>query len=114
MSTDEEAQQDEMLAMESIFDADAFQLHPGEIRSGQIKIRLDLPDQFSLAVETEADPNDVDAIVIPGITNGSEARYKVHYLPPLTLHFTLPKSYPSQSKPNFTLSALWLHRASVS
>lgn len=114
MSTDEEAQQDEMLAMESIFEGDTFQLHPGEILSGQIKIRLELPDPFYVTVETEGELRDENLLTIPGVAERNETKYRVQFLPPLMLHFTLPKNYPSQTKPNFTLSAQWLHRASVS
>lgn len=114
MSSDQEAQQDEVLALESIFEGDVFQVHPGDIVSGQLKIRVELTDPFFVAIETEPDPNDETMLVIPGITIGNEARYPIEHMPPLTLHFTLPKAYPSETKPNFTLSAVWLHRTSVS
>ncbi|ODM94659.1 E3 ubiquitin-protein ligase RNF14, partial [Orchesella cincta] len=118
-SNDEEAQQDEILAMESIFAGDDFQAHPGEIRSGLIKIKVDLPDPFFVCVKNENEDEEeektrpVPAPMVPGVDNGVEIRYKIEYMPPLMLHFTMPKNYPSQAKPNFTLSANWLHRAAL-
>ncbi|CAL8081291.1 unnamed protein product [Orchesella dallaii] len=113
MTSDEEAQEDEMLAMESIFEGDSFHAHPGEIRSGLIKIRVDLPEPFFICVEKEGDTKNPVIPLIPGITTGTETRYKVEYMPPLMLHFTMPKDYPSKAKPNFTLSCTWLHRAAL-
>ena len=39
---------------------------------------------------------------------------KVLHLPPLTLHFQFPSSYPSRDKPVFSLSCKWLNFTQVS
>ena len=39
---------------------------------------------------------------------------KVLHLPPLTLHFQFPPSYPSRDKPVFSLSCKWLNFTQVS
>lgn len=47
------------------------------------------------------------ASTLPGLV-------KVLHLPPFTLHFQFPHSYPSQDKPLFSLSCNWLNFTQVS
>ena len=47
------------------------------------------------------------ASTLPGLV-------KVLHLPPFTLHFQFPPSYPSQDKPLFSLSCNWLNFTQVS
>ena len=46
--------------------------------------------------------------------NADDRIWALEHLPPLTLRFTLPSDYPSNSKPNFTLSSNWLSSQAVS
>ncbi|KAG1932857.1 E3 ubiquitin-protein ligase RNF14-like [Pimephales promelas] len=95
MSADQEAQTDELLALESIYDGEEF--HRTESRqSGKINLCLELPPNFRLLVKGEA-------CVECGIS----------FLPPLVLSFELPTDYPSSLAPVFTLSSKWLSRVQI-
>uniref|UniRef100_UPI00358F5290 E3 ubiquitin-protein ligase RNF14 isoform X2 n=1 Tax=Myxine glutinosa TaxID=7769 RepID=UPI00358F5290 len=101
MSEDQEAQENELLALSGIYEEDTF--HRAETRcGGEFFVCLELPDDFS--------------ICIPGSGEGQhkEVVCKVKNLPPVMLHFELPKNYPSRSPPMFTLSCKWLTRAQLS
>ncbi|KAK7172175.1 hypothetical protein R3I93_004472 [Phoxinus phoxinus] len=95
MSANQEAQTDEMLALESIYDEEEF--HRTESRQrGKIHLCLELPPNFRLLVKGEA-------CVECGIS----------FLPPLVLSFELPTDYPSSSAPVFTLSSKWLSSVQI-
>uniref|UniRef100_A0A8C4NDB1 RBR-type E3 ubiquitin transferase n=1 Tax=Eptatretus burgeri TaxID=7764 RepID=A0A8C4NDB1_EPTBU len=101
MSEDQEAQENELLALSGIYEEDTF--HRSETRcGGEFFTCLELPDDFS--------------IFIPGSEEGQhkEVVCKVKNLPPVMLHFELPMSYPSRSPPVFTLSCKWLTQAQLS
>ncbi|XP_017348338.1 E3 ubiquitin-protein ligase RNF14 [Ictalurus punctatus] len=92
MSEDQEAQDDELLALASIYDEEEFrQAESG--REGEIHLCLKLPPDFRLQVRGE-----------------KCVEYDVSFLPPLLLSFELPVDYPSSSAPVFTLSSKWLSR----
>lgn len=93
---DMEAQRDEMMAMESIIGSDQFTLYEGAILSGKILIDLNVSDDFK----------------IKDVEKGSSVHIK--HLPPISLHFTLPATYPSSEFPKFTLTSEWLDRELVS
>ena len=46
--------------------------------------------------------------------NNDDRLWELEHLPPLTLYFTLPSNYPSNSKPEFTLTSNWLSSEAVS
>ncbi|KAM9180282.1 E3 ubiquitin-protein ligase RNF14-like [Dugong dugon] len=96
-SEDLEAQEDELLALASIYDGDEFK-RAECIRGGEIRIYLDLPQNFKIFVSS----NPADDLQ----NNGNE--YVICFLPPLVLNFELPLDYPSNSPPTFTLSGKWL------
>ncbi|XDV31810.1 hypothetical protein PO909_002763 [Leuciscus waleckii] len=88
MSADQEAQTDELLALESIYDEEEF--HRTEKRQrGKIQLCLELPPNFRLLVKGEAC-----------------VEFGISFLPPLVLSFELPTDYPSSSAPVFTLSSM--------
>lgn len=96
MSQDQEAQDDELLALVSIYDEEEF--HRAESgREGEIHLCLELPHDFKLLV-----------------TGENCVEYHVSFLPPLILSFELPVDYPSSSAPVFTLSSKWLSRLQLS
>ncbi|KAM4726027.1 E3 ubiquitin-protein ligase RNF14 [Anableps anableps] len=96
MSEDKEAQENELLALASIYDEEEFRR--GEsAQGGEIQLCLELPPDFKLVVKGE-----------------KTAEYNVCYLPPLVLNFELPADYPSTSPPVFSLSSKWMNKAQLS
>ncbi|KAJ1127073.1 hypothetical protein NDU88_005479 [Pleurodeles waltl] len=94
-SEDKDAQEDELLALTSIYADDEFQ-RSQHIRTGQIKVCVELPKDFRICVSGNyaKNPPTVD--------------FKVCFLPPVVLTFELPAHYPSASAPVFQLSCKWL------
>ncbi|MCI4386265.1 hypothetical protein PGIGA_G00060510 [Pangasianodon gigas] len=90
--SDQEAQDDELLALASIYDEEEFRRAESG-REGEIHLCLELPHDFKLLVSGE-----------------KCVEYDVLFLPPLVLSFELPVDYPSSSAPVFTLSSKWLSR----
>ncbi|CAM9330437.1 unnamed protein product, partial [Lampetra planeri] len=96
MSVDKEAQEDELLALASIYDEEEF--HRAELaQGGEIQLCLELPPDFKVVV-----------------TGEKQTDYNVCFLPPLVLNFELPEDYPSTSSPIFTLSSKWMTRGQMS
>uniref|UniRef100_A0A1B8XVJ4 RBR-type E3 ubiquitin transferase n=1 Tax=Xenopus tropicalis TaxID=8364 RepID=A0A1B8XVJ4_XENTR len=94
---DKEAQEDELLALASIYSEDEFkrsETAPG----GEICVCLDLPPNFSVAIKGDCASNEY---------MGSFEDI-VSFLPPIILDFELPPGYPSTDPPAFTLSCKWL------
>ncbi|KAG9348049.1 hypothetical protein JZ751_004069 [Albula glossodonta] len=91
MSDDLEAQDDELLAIASIYDREEFR-RDGCARGGEIRICPDLPRDFKVTTK-EGD---------------TCTEYRLSFLPPLVLDFELPADYPSTSSPQFTLNCKWL------
>ncbi|XP_062867361.1 E3 ubiquitin-protein ligase RNF14-like [Trichomycterus rosablanca] len=89
---DREAQDDELLALVSIYDTEEFRRAKSG-QEGEIHLCLELPKDFKLLVDGE-----------------KRMEYDVSFLPPLVLSFELPADYPSTSAPVFTLSSKWLSR----
>ncbi|XP_061094117.1 E3 ubiquitin-protein ligase RNF14-like [Conger conger] len=92
MSEDQEAQEDELLALASIYDQEEFQREDGSVRGGEVRICPDMPRDFKVIVKA----------------GGKCTEYGVSFLPPLVLNFELPVDYPSKSSPLFTLNCKWL------
>ncbi|XP_068187354.1 E3 ubiquitin-protein ligase RNF14 isoform X2 [Antennarius striatus] len=96
MSEDREAQEDELLALASIYEGEEFQrAECGQ--GGEIQLCLELPPDFKIIVKGEKD-----------------TEYNVSFLPPVVMNFELPADYPSISSPDFTLSSKWMTRAQIS
>uniref|UniRef100_A0A4X2KPA2 E3 ubiquitin-protein ligase RNF14 n=2 Tax=Diprotodontia TaxID=38609 RepID=A0A4X2KPA2_VOMUR len=96
-SEDREAQEDELLALASIYDEDEFK-KAESVQGGETRICLDLPQNFKIFVS--GNPTEC-------LQNGG-FEYTICFLPPLVLNFELPPDYPSTSPPAFTLSGKWL------
>ncbi|KAJ7316366.1 hypothetical protein JRQ81_002528 [Phrynocephalus forsythii] len=102
-SEDREAQEDELLALASIYDADEFK-RAQSVQGGETRISVDLPQNFRLSIrgnQTEGLPS-------------SNFECTLCFLPPVVLNFEFPEDYPSASPPAFTLSSKWLSRAQLS
>ncbi|KAG8439211.1 hypothetical protein GDO86_005437 [Hymenochirus boettgeri] len=98
MSTeDREAQEDELLALASIFPEEEFRKSE-TVPGGEFRVCLDLPPNFTITVKAGS------------ATNAFNESFEgiVSFLPPIILNFELPPGYPSTGPPIFTLSCKWL------
>ena len=111
MADDVEQQEDELLALASIYDERIF-IQSSEEKGGQFNVFLELPKPFKLKIQSRYLPKDSRSKKnrTRGGANGAEnfELLEVEYLPPLVLNFRFPKDYPSRSSPLFTLSCKWL------
>lgn len=91
---DVEAQKDEVLALQSIFDESQVLINStSNHHTGCIFVKPELEDNFTVL--------------------GDETELKIQHLCPLELHFILPSEYPSTKPPHFTLVCKWLTRDQV-
>lgn len=100
---DLEAQEDELLALASIYDGDEFR-KAESVQGGETRIYLDLPQNFKIFVSGNSNE----------CLQNSGFEYTICFLPPLVLNFELPPDYPSSSPPSFTLSGKWLSPTQLS
>ncbi|GAB4834765.1 hypothetical protein Ancab_033033 [Ancistrocladus abbreviatus] len=112
MKINDQAQEYELLAMESIYGPNVHVLNKWRgMRSFQIDIPVHIPGEFKVSanLNTANDPKSK-------ATDSEEFSYsfKVQYLPPIMLTCLLPKSYPSHCPPSFTISVQWLGSARIS
>ncbi|OCT88548.1 E3 ubiquitin-protein ligase RNF14 [Xenopus laevis] len=94
---DKEEQEDELLALTSIYTEDEFkrsETAPG----GEICVCLDLPPNFNVAIKGDSASNE-----FMGSFEGI-----ISFLPLIILNFELPPGYPSTKPPAFKLSCKWL------
>jgi len=112
MSKDLEAQNDEMLALKSIFDSDEFSYKQenGEY-CGQFYAFVSLPGE--IRIEYQLLPFSEFKNCSDSVDAGELNHISVKYLPAIELSFTLPPDYPSTSPPRFTLICPWLGRNQV-
>ncbi|XP_037543227.1 E3 ubiquitin-protein ligase RNF14 [Nematolebias whitei] len=96
MTEDQEAQENELLALASIYDEEEFR-RAESAQGGEIQLCLELPPEFKVVVKGE-----------------KTTEHNVCFLPPLMLNFELPSDYPSTSPPVFTLSSKWITKAQLS
>ncbi|XP_063302239.1 E3 ubiquitin-protein ligase RNF14-like [Pelobates fuscus] len=94
---DQEAHEDELLALANIFPKDEFR-RAETSKGGEIQVCLELPSNFEISIKS----NTAENIFI------EDFKDPLSYLPPIVLNFELPSDYPSTSPPNFTLSCKWL------
>ncbi|KAG7154428.1 E3 ubiquitin-protein ligase RNF14-like, partial [Homarus americanus] len=98
MSLDTEEQDDELLALASIYEdsftsvqdqeADPTETQQDFSRGGELAICLELPPEFGLLTRHNGDNGEMQ-----------EQRHVVEHLPPIYLHFTYPATYPSKHPP---------------
>ncbi|XP_021454817.2 E3 ubiquitin-protein ligase RNF14 isoform X1 [Oncorhynchus mykiss] len=96
MNAELEEQEDELLALASIYSQEFRRAVSG--LGGEIQVSLDLPRDFSVIVKAGDKHRD----------------YVISFLPPLVLTFDLPLDYPSTSSPKFILSCMWLSHSQLS
>ncbi|KAH0974362.1 hypothetical protein GBA52_016261, partial [Prunus armeniaca] len=109
---DDQAQEDELLAMESIYGDDffIFERQRGR-RSFQIHIHVEAPGEIAVTTKLNSSSD------LKTRSDGSDEfsySFKAQHLPPIMLTCLLPKSYPSHLPPYFTISIQWLHSSKIS
>ncbi|XP_033937333.1 E3 ubiquitin-protein ligase RNF14-like [Pseudochaenichthys georgianus] len=97
MNADIEEQEDELLALESIFDSEEFVRNESKF-AGEIRACVELPAGFNVLLK-EGD---------------TLRQYEISFLPPVLLTFELPEDYPSCCPPSFILSCSWLTHTQLS
>ncbi|XP_043584650.1 E3 ubiquitin-protein ligase RNF14-like isoform X2 [Bombus pyrosoma] len=95
---DSEKQKDEIVALESIYNSEEFSYHK---ENDQYQCTFTI--FINLPVDYQATYKDCRQVDEP------EQKIKISHLPPLKLHVLLPKNYPSELPPKFTLCSSWLH-----
>lgn len=100
---DYEKQKDEVTALESIYNEEEFlyQEENGQFNC-KMNIFLNLPENYQLKYKDLRQKT------------GPVHEVQISYLPPLILHVTLPKDYPSVSPPSFILCSSWLRPVALS
>ncbi|XP_052279931.1 E3 ubiquitin-protein ligase RNF14-like [Dreissena polymorpha] len=107
--SDKEEQEDELLALTSIYD-NVLKVHKeGELNGGELLALPVLPNDFKIKVVKIKKDSEKD-----GAGQMLTDLHHVKFLPPVLLNFLLPVDYPSNSPPQFTLSCKWLNREQLS
>ncbi|XP_071692938.1 uncharacterized protein [Rutidosis leptorrhynchoides] len=107
----DQLQEDEVLAMESIYGENMFILDKQNgLRCFQIHIHFETPEQLTFSTKLNSPQNlntDTD--------NSDDFSYsfEVKYIPPIILTCLLPKSYPTHLPPYFTISVKWLNSSKI-
>lgn len=94
---DLEEQENELLVLESIYDASVFEVtkREGLNPEGHFLARVEVPKPFH--------------VMVPRVNAIDEMQeIPLEHLPPILLDFRLPPDYPSRSAPRFCLSCPWL------
>ncbi|GLT58565.1 hypothetical protein SLA2020_314480 [Shorea laevis] len=108
----DQSQQDELLAMESIYGENVFILDRQKgLRSFQIHIHTEAPGEISVNAKLNSS---IDLKVKSESSEDFLFTFKVRYLPPIVLTCLLPRSYPSHLPPYFIISVQWLDSTRIS
>lgn len=102
---DLELQQDELLALQSIYDEKEFKIR-GE-KQGIFNANV---EHFMNVVQLilSDDSNIPNSLKHLCERNENSVVYSLRYLPPLTLKFEYPNDYPSSSNPKLSLNCIWM------
>ncbi|KAM7525449.1 hypothetical protein LguiA_015351 [Lonicera macranthoides] len=107
----DQLQEDELLAMESIYGDNVFVLDKqGGLRSFQIHVHIEAPNEFTISTKLNSGDLKTKTNDLPEFSYS----FKVKYLPSIILTCLLPKSYPSHLPPYFTISSPWLSSSKIS
>ncbi|XP_057977348.1 uncharacterized protein LOC131164283 isoform X1 [Malania oleifera] len=108
----DQLQEDELLAMESIYGDNAFILSREKgLRCFKIHIHIEDPGELTISAKLNSSSDSKNK---SEVSDEFSYSFKVQHLPPIVLTCLLPKSYPSHLPPYFTISALWLDTARIS
>jgi len=109
MSEDRERQENELAALESIFDDERLFIRAAEGFGGQLSVSVNFPEECSFfypEIKTSRSQDEEKASTSDERANHQKLGIK--HLPPIVLNFDLPPDYPSKAIPDFTLSCKWL------
>ncbi len=123
---DAESQENELLALESIYEKRQF-ARSSEEKGGELNIYLDVPSPFLILLPSRRQSNQTDhhhndeedwggdRNAQHGIAANRQrlTEITVNHLPPIVLNFKYPADYPSQKPPCFALSCKWLTKLQV-
>ncbi len=121
MEEDFESQENELLALEAIYEKRQF-VRSTEEPGGEINIYLDVPSPFLVLLPSRKPSSINEGEPGSGVLKreaAADARaarlteIAVDYLPPIVLNFKFPEFYPSREPPAFTLSCKWLTNKQV-
>ncbi|XP_047943516.1 E3 ubiquitin-protein ligase RNF14 [Salvia hispanica] len=112
LSINKQLQEDELLAVESIYGDKIVVLeNQSGMKCFQALIHVEVPKDLRVTAKFNSSASHQN-----GDGNSSDFSYsfQVEYLPPIVLTCLLPKSYPSDCPPYFTISVQWLGSAKIS
>ncbi|XP_039308043.1 E3 ubiquitin-protein ligase RNF14 isoform X1 [Solenopsis invicta] len=90
-------QEDELVALSSIYDETEFFYVKGERMKCSINIYPKLLRKLEVKLTSDC-----------SYDSASGNSFLVEHLPPIRMYITLPNTYPSKTSPNFHLSIIWL------
>ncbi|KAG9454393.1 hypothetical protein H6P81_007297 [Aristolochia fimbriata] len=113
LKTNDQLQEDELLALEAIYGDNVVIHNPSEgLRCFQVFIPIELPEEYTVSAKLcssgakdNESPNDLHEFLYT---------FKVQHLPPIILTCLLPPSYPSHSPPLFMIYFQWLDSLRIS
>lgn len=105
--SDQEEQEDELLALSSIYDEILKVIKEENLNGGEISASPHLPDDFQVLFHKTSEDDKLEEKKCRSVEG---ELHSIKYLPPVTMNFVLPKDYPSKRPPNFTLACKWLNR----
>ncbi|XP_021893611.1 E3 ubiquitin-protein ligase RNF14-like isoform X2 [Carica papaya] len=112
LKLDDQLQEDELLAMESIYGDSVFiSAREKDLRYFQIHLNIEASSELAVTanLNSSADPR-----IKTEKSDDFLYSFKIRYLPPIVLTCLLPKSYPSHLPPYFIISVQWLDPAKIS
>ncbi|XP_068634522.1 uncharacterized protein [Aristolochia californica] len=113
LRTNDQLQEDELLALEAIFGENVFVCNQSEgLRCFQIYIHNELPEEYTVSAKLSS--SGAKANEFPNNLNEFLYTFKVQHLPPIILTCLLPTSYPSHSPPHFMIYVQWLDSLRIS
>lgn len=118
---DLDAQENELLALEAIYEDERQFIRSSHESGGELNIYLDVASPFLLLLPLKKDGalENTSDLASPrkeeelnqSVTTLEEV--SVQHLPPIVLNFSFPENYPSTSPPCYTLSCKWLNESQV-
>ncbi|CAN1859964.1 E3 ubiquitin-protein ligase RNF14 [Linum perenne] len=110
LRVNDQLQEDELLAMESIYGEKVVILDRLKgLRSFQIHIETKVAKELTITTNLKSKMKTESTS-----TDDFSYSFKVKFLPPIVLTCTLPRSYPSHKPPCFTISIQWLDSLRIS
>ncbi|KAJ3340172.1 E3 ubiquitin-protein ligase rnf14 [Gonapodya sp. JEL0774] len=106
LSENLDLQREESLALSAIFGPD-FSLSPSDTSTGTIRVPIDLPHP-TIAVHIGPSPSKSTTTSSSSTPRTTPTTITVGHLPPISLRFQFPATYPSHSCVDFVVDASWL------